>query len=258
MDFSEERLEQIMAKATEKALKKILPELAALLEERLLSRDTPLFMPAIGLKKQAFQETLEYIREHMPSAMVFTRREEIINYALEKAPADGLYLECGVASGRTINMLAGLRPNKIIYGFDSFEGLPEDWSGTKATKRAFSTGGRLPQVKDNVRLIKGLFQDTLPEFAAKHPGENLAFLHCYASLYSSTRCILINFKEMIGPGTVILFENFFNYPNWREHEFKAFEEFFSAGKIGFRFIALATTQAALIIESINGGNSEIP
>jgi hypothetical protein len=36
-------------------------------------------------------------------------------------------MEFGVSRGVTINFLAALNPMKKIYGFDSFEGNPEDW-----------------------------------------------------------------------------------------------------------------------------------
>jgi tRNA G46 methylase TrmB len=40
---------------------------------------------------------------------------------------NGYFLEMGVGMGRTINFMAALNPTKTIYGFDWFEGLPEDW-----------------------------------------------------------------------------------------------------------------------------------
>ena len=40
---------------------------------------------------------------------------------------DGAYLEFGVCSGSSINFIAALNPQKKIYGFDSFEGLPKKW-----------------------------------------------------------------------------------------------------------------------------------
>ena len=62
------------------------------------------------------------------------------------------------------------------YGFDSFEGLPEAWTlGAKAG--AFSIGGNLPPVRGNVRLTKGFFEQTLPDFVAQHRGETIALLH---------------------------------------------------------------------------------
>ena len=40
---------------------------------------------------------------------------------------DGLFLEFGVYKGTSINFISSLIPDKKIYGFDSFGGLPEEW-----------------------------------------------------------------------------------------------------------------------------------
>lgn len=48
-------------------------------------------------------------------------------------------------------------------------------------------------------------------------------------------------------GTIIVFDEFFNYPNWRKHEFKAFSEFIEKTKIGFKYISIGHTQVGLKI-----------
>ena len=70
-----------------------------------------------------------------------------------------LWLEFGVASGNTINYISKFT-NEKVYGFDSFEGLPEKWRDG-FDKGAFNRGGYLPKVNDNVELIKGWFNETL-------------------------------------------------------------------------------------------------
>jgi hypothetical protein len=39
-----------------------------------------------------------------------------------------LFLELGVFSGQSIWVIAQ-RTSNLVHGFDSFEGLPEDWTG---------------------------------------------------------------------------------------------------------------------------------
>nr|WP_243449196.1 hypothetical protein [Clostridium butyricum] len=46
--------------------------------------------------------------------------------ALSKVTIDGIYFEFGFFSGRTINHIKDKALDKIIYGFDSFEGVRED------------------------------------------------------------------------------------------------------------------------------------
>jgi len=52
-----------------------------------------------------------------------------------------------------------------------------------------------------------------------------AFLRLDADLYSSTKTVLDLLGDGIIPGTVIAFDEFFNYPAWREGEYRAFTEF---------------------------------
>ena len=55
----------------------------------------------------------------------------------------GARLELGVYEGRSINFMAKLDPDWTYHGFDSFEGLPEEWSLGRLTmkKRAFNMRG---------------------------------------------------------------------------------------------------------------------
>jgi hypothetical protein len=98
-----------------------------------------------------------------------------------KHKPDTLWLEFGVASGRTINYISKFTNDKV-YGFDSFEGLPEKWRDG-FDKGAFSRNGNLPKVNDNVELIKGWFDDTLPKFIEKHNNKKVSFIHTTATIF---------------------------------------------------------------------------
>lgn len=78
----------------------------------------------------------------------------------------GIIAEFGVRNGHTINLLATLYPNHQLYGFDSFMGIPEDWNEESAG--SYSAGGKLPKVANNVSLIHGWFDKTLPVFATQN------------------------------------------------------------------------------------------
>ncbi|MBR7024663.1 MAG: class I SAM-dependent methyltransferase [Selenomonadaceae bacterium] len=151
----------------------------------------------------------------------------------------GIYLEFGVYKGETVNLIAAAVPDKIVYGFDSFEGLPEDWRYDlrfNLQKGAFNLNGNAPQVNENVRLVKGRFNETLPEFVKEHT-EPCAFIHVDCDLYSSTKTIFDNLKNQIVSGTVIAFDEYFNYPGWQEGEYKAFMEYVEENNIEFEYIA---------------------
>ena len=63
-------------------------------------------------------------------------------------------LEFDVYKGGTINYRAKRFPDLNFVGFDSFEGLSEQWSGM-ASEKTFDLGGKLPRVRRNVSLVKG-------------------------------------------------------------------------------------------------------
>ena len=169
----------------------------------------------------------------------------------EIAIKDGLHLEFGVYKGDSINRFAGLSPDVIWYGFDSFEGLPEAWT-LGAKKGAFSVGGRLPPVRSNVRLIKGFFEDTLPGFIGEHRGAKIALMHVDCDLYSATKTIFANVADMLAPGTIIIFDELINYHGGREvGEFKAFMEFTAERKLSFEYVAYNRTGSQVAVRILD-------
>src|ERR1043166_1927611 len=134
--------------------------------------------------------SVEFERQHLSTVPMFKTRQELFKFALDGVTvADGLYAEFGVYKGDSINRLARLRPHQIFHGFDSFEGLPESWT-LGARTGAFSVGGRLPAVHNNVVLVKGHFEQTLSEFISRCDKKAVAFLHVDCDLYSATKIVL--------------------------------------------------------------------
>lgn len=182
-------------------------------------------------QQHALMDSAAYYEARMLTASTFQKGRDLLRHALGLIPGTGLVLEFGVASGRSITRIAETVSLRQVYGFDSFDGLPEDWR-TGITKGAFA--GPLPAVPSNVTLIKGLFSDTLPAFAKQHT-DPISFLHVDCDLYSSTADILDHLGDRLKPGSVILFDEYFNYPGWRQHEFKAFQEFVAKRSVAYRY-----------------------
>jgi Macrocin-O-methyltransferase (TylF) len=191
--------------------------------------------PGLELELAARRSTAEYIMGRMRQAVLCSSRDEVLDLAVRHVAGDGLVCEFGVFEGQTINRIAGLVPDRTVFGFDSFEGLPEHWRGP-FQRGVFSTGGRLPDVRPNVRLIKGWFDVTLPRFAAEHAGPAaLLFIDC--DLYSSTKCIFESLGGRVVPGSVIVFDEYFDYPGWEQHEFRAFAEFVARARLTYEYLA---------------------
>ena len=103
---------------------------------------------------RALSSSVDYIDLHMPQAIGFDSQKELIDFALEQARSSGHYLEFGVFSGGTIRHIARRKRAAVIHGFDSFEGLPEPWSGFTLGQRVFSRGGHLPRVAATCRACR--------------------------------------------------------------------------------------------------------
>jgi hypothetical protein len=183
---------------------------------------------------EAAQSSAAFFRAEMDRATVYFAKRDTMAAALAAAPAEGLYLEFGVYSGGTLRQMVEAAPAGTVFGFDSFEGLPEHWrSGFDVG--AFSVEG-LPDVP-GAELVVGWFDATLPGFLADHP-EPLAFLHLDADLYSSTKTALDALEDRIRPGTIVFFDEYFNYPGWEEHEHRAWTEFVERAGIEFEYMGL--------------------
>jgi hypothetical protein len=157
---------------------------------------------------------------------------------LSKDTTSNLWLEFGVFSGRTVNFLAKANPNKVIHGFDSFEGLPEKWRDG-FDKGTFSLNGNLPQVEKNVVLHKGWFEDSLPAFLSTNTNK-INFLHLDADLYSSTSYVLNQVTHLLEDNCIIVFDELINFPGYDSDtsELKAFVEWVDKFKINYEVVGV--------------------
>ncbi len=156
-------------------------------------------------QRKALSETGDFVEHHMPMVRSFPDKFGLLRYAISQLidDEDGLVCEFGVYRGTTVNFIADLLPNVPVYGFDAFEGLPEDWRD--GTVRGHFSLTELPEVRPNVQLFKGLFSDSLGPFLEAHAGRAL-LLHIDSDLYSSARTVLEEFERRIQQGTVLVFD----------------------------------------------------
>lgn len=137
---------------------------------------------------------------------------------------EGTVVEFGVASGSTVNAIADAFPNRTVYGFDSFDGLPEDWNASHPAG-AFKMDS-LPVILDNVKLEVGLFADTLTIDWEPY-GDIVSFVHIDCDLFSSTITIVDWLWTKVVTGSIILFDElYYTYDgrNYLDHEYKALLE----------------------------------
>lgn len=175
-------------------------------------------------------ESLEFVRARMPRARSLKLPRETLQYALSLAPRGGLALEFGVGSGRTLRDIADARGDGRVWGFDSFQGLPEAW------RKGFPAGHfatSIPEVP-GAEILVGWFDETLPKFLVENV-EPVDFVHVDCDLYSSTVTVLTLLENRLRAGTVLLFDEYFDYPGWQEHEHKAWMEFVARTGVEFDY-----------------------
>jgi hypothetical protein len=151
----------------------------------------------LGRVKTSFYEKLvsHSILQHtfspLKTVRMFSTREEIWDYAAQHIGTEVTLLEFGVWWGYSMRHFLKSHPaqSSRFYGFDSFEGLPQAWEGK--TEGHFSTQGNVPQIDDTrVKLVKGWFQNTVPEFLKGTALSSTILVHFDADLYSSTLYLL--------------------------------------------------------------------
>jgi hypothetical protein len=196
---------------------------------------------------------------NIPNIKIYPLKYIFENLELQHKP-NTLWLEFGVATGNTINYISKFTNDKV-YGFDCFDGLPEFWR-EGFDKGFFNRNGILPNVNDNVVLIKGLFNETLEDFI-KTQNKKVSFIHIDCDLYSSTKYVLNTLKNYIDDNCVILFDELVNFDGFDndKSELLALYEFINENNIDFEWIGMNGIpigmhgshheNVALIIKKIN-------
>jgi hypothetical protein len=180
----------------------------------------------------------------------YSRRYKLYKYVSDKYNLKDTvfdYLEFGVAGGYSFRWWVSNSPDREcrFYGFDTFEGLPEAWGTFNKSDMA----AEVPVINDGrVKFVKGLFQETLPDFLLAHnmKNERRKVIHLDADLFSSTLYSLTSMGQYLKRGDILIFDEF-NVPN---HEFLAFMIFCESYYIRTRLLGAVNNylQVAFVIE----------
>ena len=204
------------------------------------------YNPFDAFRRDETKASYQYFKEHFYKS-VLLHSDDIRNYAIKKSlefvnlNTSGLFLEFGVHTGKSINLFANhlKQKNKKIYGFDSFQGQPNDWPGyirekgfQKLTKKDIS------KLNSNVEIIEGLVEETLENFLEKHHKEKILFVHMDLDYYPSTKFVLTKIKPFLSNNAIILFHALHNYSGWKNGVVKAINETFNKNE--FEYIAFSS------------------
>jgi hypothetical protein len=181
--------------------------------------------------------------------------ESIIRYVIG-GRINGAFVECGTYTGGALAfaLRSFLRlgdQSRKIYGFDSFEGMPNiseedgDWASMwlygeelknigRELKRGRLVGSDVNRADyqqcwqllsdsgypvERIHLVKGWFQNTLP--AVKQEIGDIAVLRLDGDFYLSTKCCLENLFDQVSNGGVVILDDYGLFEGCR----KATDEF---------------------------------
>jgi O-methyltransferase len=182
-------------------------------------------------------QELRVLRTVAPYTMVPTPRLRTLwklSHRVSAEHLEGAFVECGSYNGGTGAILAhaAARSGRMVWLFDSFEGMPEPGAedgerakawvgeclGQEAMVREVLT--RVDVQPDRVRIVKGWFQDTL----GPSPTGPIALLHLDADWYDSTKTILEQFYDRVRPGGYLVLDDYGQWPGCR----RALDEFLAS------------------------------
>lgn len=201
------------------------------------------------LWEEALIESADFVRPYLDKAMICRNKREVWDIAIREMNGLGILngLEFGVYGGLSINYMAKQLPKVSFVGFDSFEGLKVDWVGHHALRGAFDRKGEMPKVKGNVKLIKGWFNETVPIFFAEHDFSSPIFVHIDGDTYEAASAVFESHGFRLPVGSIILFDEYIGYPNWKNGEYRAWQEYIRKQEIAYEYIAFSTDQALIKI-----------
>jgi predicted O-methyltransferase YrrM len=153
--------------------------------------------------------------------------------------APGMYVECGVAAGAQIIAMAAGAPNKTIYAFDSFEGIPlpsnkdnqmpgikflskEEQSklpnpGEQVLESSGATCVPLEDFIDHLKNsgvysdkiipVRGWFEDTTAGIPKGHVMDPIQILRLDGDLYNSTYVCLQNLYPLLAKDGLVIIDD---------------------------------------------------
>jgi len=178
------------------------------------------------------------------------RRRELWRYALTLV-ADPLlpWCEFGVGEGESLDWFLLNKPaGNTMFGFDTFEGIPEPWLGHPA---GHWKSEPYRSNRADLEIVRAPFEASLGDAAVRASlARGIGLMHVDCDLYSSTRTVLEGTRAFLRPDTVVIFDEFYGYGGWQQCEAGAFREFVEAEKVAFEYVARSDFQVAIRVLGI--------
>lgn len=151
--------------------------------------------------------------------MLSSRRGRLL-YQLAKdvsrGGVPGALVDCGVWNGGSTVLLGAGAPERAVWAFDSFEGLPapgpldeeeEWWAGSvRGSEEMLREGFREFTPAIDLHVVKGWFEETFPR--TKRDVGRVAVLHADGDFYDSVRLTLETFFPQLSAGGYVVIDDY--------------------------------------------------
>jgi hypothetical protein len=171
----------------------------------------------------AATSSAQWLHENADGAPTYDRRPTLLDAVLPIVPQDGDFAEFGVFTGAVTRFIRPRVAGRAYHAFDSFRGVPGTMTLAVA-KHAFDLGGVIPDLPPDTTVHAGWFEDTVPQWRAKFSAP-IAFAYIDCDLYGSVRTVLEGIADRVRPGSILVFDDWYNFPNWQAHSLRAAQEF---------------------------------
>lgn len=186
----------------------------------------------------------------LPTLLSSEKLETIARCLKDTELVPGEVAEFGVFQGGGLEFIAKNRaPNKKVFGFDSFQGLPKPSDPDLKSEHPHAAGDFKLQMENIDRifevirhyepasLVIGKCEETLEGFECE-----FSFCHLDLDLYEPTMHVLSRLAGRMAPGGIILFDDY-NWP--RTPGIKRAVESFLRHHVGFEVYLTAGFQKAI-------------
>jgi hypothetical protein len=179
-------------------------------------------------------ESIGFVEKNFRFAQPAISDSEVLRIGSDYVSIDGEFLVFGVGSGQALNFLAALNPTETIYGFDSFK-----------HKKAVTP------FLHNVKIIEGQFKKSLPHFSQMTLlSRQVAFLYINCHSYKSTKEVFLWLRDHLADRSVIVFDEFYNFPGYENEEYKAFQEFLVDNQFDVEYLSYNTENEQVAVRLV--------
>jgi len=191
----------------------------------------------------AASEAAVWLHQHADKAPAFARRSALLESIVPQIPPDGDLAEFGVFDGAITRFMRPRFPNRRYHAFDSFRGVPEAMS-LAVHQYSFDLDGKIPDLPPNTTIHAGWFEDTIPMWRERFGG-SIAWAYIDCDLYESVCTVLEGLSDRIKPGTILSYDDWYNFPNWKQHSYRATQEWTKRTGIKLRPLAFTTLEQSV-------------